>query len=81
MDDVLIFSSTFHNHLRDIDEVLSRFKFAGLQLKPTKCTFADNEVEYLGFKITDRGLAASNSKVEVIMKITPPSTTKNLFTY
>ena len=81
VDDVLIFSSSFENHLQDIDEVLSRFKFAGLKLKPTKCTFADNEVEYLGFKITDRGLAASNSKVEAIMKITPPSTTKNLYSF
>jgi transposase InsO family protein len=81
VDDVLIFSSTFEKHLLDIDEVLSRFKFAGLKLKPTKCTFADNEVEYLGFKITDKGLAASNSKVEAIMKITPPATTKNLFSF
>jgi hypothetical protein len=58
--DVLIFSSTFEKHLIDIDEVLSRIKFAGLKLKPTKCTkFADNEVKYLGFRITDKGLAAS----------------------
>ena len=81
VDDVLIFSSTFEKHLIDIDEVLSRFKFAGLKLKPTKCTFADNEVEYLGFRITDKGLAASNSKIEAIMKITPPATTKNLFSF
>jgi hypothetical protein len=33
----------------------------------------------MGFKITDKGLAASNSLEEQIMKITPPATTKNLF--
>lgn len=81
IDDILIFSSTFADHLRDIDEVLSRFTFAGLKLKPTKCKFADNEVEYLGFKITNKGLAATNSKIEAIIKITPPSTTKNLYSF
>ena len=78
IDDILIFSRTFEDHLRDIDEVLSRFITAKLKLKPQKCTFGDNEVEYLGFKITDKGLQITNSKVEAILQIAPPTTTKNL---
>ena len=41
IDDVLIFSSTFEQHLKDIDQVLARFTYAGLKLKPSKCSFAD----------------------------------------
>ena len=37
IDDVLIFSATFEQHLKDIDEVLARFSCADLKLKPGKC--------------------------------------------
>ena len=63
------------------DEVLSRFQFAGLKLKRKKCVFADHEVEYLGFKFTDQGLHATTTKIEAIMQIKPPDTTKKLFSF
>ena len=75
VDDVLIYSNTFEEHVRDVDEVLFRFRFAGLKLKPRKCVFADHEVEYLGFKVTDQVLQATTT----IMQIKPPDTTKKLF--
>jgi hypothetical protein len=81
MDDVLIFSKTFEDHLRDIDEVLARFTFAGLKLKPTKCVFAENEVEYLGFKFTDKGLQPTTTKINALLNVTPPDTTKKLFSF
>ena len=81
IDDVLIFSKSFEDHLCDIDEVLCRFTYAGLKLKPTKCIFAENEVEYLGFKFTDKGLQPTTTKIEAIMKLKPPDTTKKLFSF
>ena len=56
IDDILIFSKTFEQHLKDVDDVLSRIIDAGLKLKPSKCTFADDEVDYLGFKISGEGI-------------------------
>ena len=79
VDDVLIFSKTFDQHLRDIDEVLKRFRAAGLKLKPTKCLFADDEVEYLGFKISRKGIQASTKRIEIILKLDPPETNKKLY--
>ena len=79
IDDVLIFSRTFDEHLRAIDEVLSRFRYAKLRLKPAKCRFADNEVEYLGFRITDKGIKPTNTKLEAIINVKPPEKTKQLF--
>jgi len=75
IDDVLIFSNTFEDHVQDIDEVLSRFRFAGLKLKPKKCVFADHEVEFLGFKFTDQGLHKT-TKIDATMQIKLPDTTK-----
>lgn len=79
IDDVLIFSKTFDQHLKDIDEVLSRFQFAGLKLKPSKCMFANDEVEYLGFKITKDGIQMTPAKIESILQLQPPETNKKLY--
>ena len=81
IDDVLIFSSSFEKHMKDIDEVLSRFILAGLKLKPSKCSFADNEVDYLGFKITNTGVQITTKKIDAILNITPPDTAKHLFQF
>lgn len=79
MDDVLVFSKTFEQHLVDLDEVLNRFKFAGLKLKPSKCMFADNEVEYLGFKLSEKGMHATEKKIETVLNLKPPDTNKQLY--
>ncbi len=81
LDDVLIFSRTFEQHLCDIHETLSRFRFAGLMLKPAKCNFAKTEVDYLGFRICEQGIRASDKKLEAMAKQKPPAITKNLFNF
>lgn len=81
LDDVLIFSPTFEQHLLDIHETLSRFEFAGLMLKPSKCNFAKPEVDYLGFNISEHGIRASTKKLEAMANYKPPPLTKNLFSF
>lgn len=81
IDDVLIFSKTFGDHLRDIDEVLSRIIYAGLKLKPSKCIFANNQVDYLGFKITDKGIQPTDKKIEALINVAPPDTTSKLYSF
>ena len=45
LDDVIIASTSFAQHLKDIDAVFTRFKEAGLKLKASKCHFCCSEVE------------------------------------
>ena len=56
IDDVLIFSETLEAHLEHIRLVLERLKIAVLKLKPAKCPFVRECVEYLGHLITPQGL-------------------------
>lgn len=79
IDDILIFSKTFDQHLKDIDDVLSRIIDSGLKLKPSKCNFADDEVDYLGFKLSGDGIQMQTKKIDTILKLQPPETNKNLF--
>ena len=81
IDDVLVFSPTFEEHLKHIDEVLARFEFAGLKLKPTKCLFANSEVDYLGFKITRHGITATAEKLKAITSLLPPTHNKQLYSF
>lgn len=81
IDDVLIFSNTFEKHLKDIDLILDRIISAGMKLKPTKCLFANDEVNYLGFKISRNGIQVSDSKVNAIISVPPPDRPKKLFSF
>jgi len=44
LDDVIIFSATFEEHLEQLGSVFERFRSAGLKLKLKKCQFAQNSV-------------------------------------
>ena len=48
LDDVIIFSDTFENHLIDIRSVFELLKSANLKLKLKKCQFVRKTVNYLG---------------------------------
>ena len=48
LDDVLVFSETFDDHLEHLALVQQRFASVGLKLKPSKCHFICESVEYFG---------------------------------
>jgi len=52
LDDLLIVSKTFKEHLEHIDRVLTQLNEAGLRLKPSKCRFAQERVDYLGHTLS-----------------------------
>jgi hypothetical protein len=81
IDDVLVYSTSFDQHLKDLDEILNRFKHSGLKLKPEKCNFAADKVNYLGFKLTALGIQISDEKLATIANIQPPDTTKLLYSF
>ena len=49
LDDIIVYSASFKEHLKRLHHVLDKLKLAGLQLNPLKCKFAYAEVNYLGF--------------------------------
>jgi hypothetical protein len=70
IDDVIIFSKNFNQHLLDIKEVLKRFRLANLKLNPEKCVFGKDEVSYLGFRINATGLHSTTEKIDAILSFT-----------
>ncbi|GBN40466.1 hypothetical protein AVEN_239053-1 [Araneus ventricosus] len=47
LDNIAIFSDSWEDHLKHVDEVLKRIGNAQLTIKPSKCKFAQNHTKYL----------------------------------
>ena len=72
VDDILLFSKNFQEHLSKLEQVFSHLKEAGLTLKPSKCTFAVDRVSYLGHVITNNGVETDKSKLEPVVTFPTP---------
>lgn len=56
LDDVLVHSQSFEEHLQHLRLVFDRFRDAGLKLKPSKCFFGRKNVKFLGHVISKKGV-------------------------
>lgn len=72
LDDVIICTATFQEHLEVLEIVINRIKEAGLTLNREKCLFCRSELKYLGYVINGSGLLVDPEKVEAILKIPTP---------
>ena len=63
LDDIIIFSKTFSDHLQDLEQVLQRIQQANLRLKAKKCKFLKHQVTYLGHVITKDGILPEPEKI------------------
>ena len=72
IDDCLIFSKSFEEHLVHLSQVFDRFRKANLKLKPSKCHFAAKEVKYLGHRFTQEGIGVDNEKTAAVVDFPTP---------
>ena len=76
LDDTVIHSKNFQEHLGALDQVLKAHHAAGLKLQPDKCQMFKDSIEYLGHIISERGIAPMDDYVKVV-KDWPMPRTKN----
>ena len=73
LDDVLMASETFTDHLQHLREVLTRLRSAGLRLKPKKCHLLQREVLFLGHVIAANGICPDPAKTEMVQHYPSPT--------
>ena len=73
IDDVLVFSRTAEDHVEHLRAVLDRLRKAGLKLKPKKCHYVRQSIEYLGHMITPEGLLPNPHLTEAVRSIPVPT--------
>ena len=72
IDDVLVGSRTFDEHLNNLQQVFSRLRKAGLRLKAKKCLFLREEVPYLGHVVTKYGIKPDPQKINTVKQYPVP---------
>ena len=66
LDDIIIFSRTFDEHITRLDEVFERIRKANLKLKTSKCSLCQRQVEFLGHIVSGSGIAMQPEKIKAI---------------
>jgi hypothetical protein len=66
LDDIIVIGKTFKTHLANLEEVFQRISAAGLKLNPKKCCFLQNEVKYLGHKVSEAGVQTDEEKIAAV---------------
>jgi hypothetical protein len=78
LDDILIFSQSWEEHLHHIRQVLQTLRQHKLCANLEKCTFGMTEVQYLGYIIDEQGVHVDPAKVQVIRDWPSPTTLTEL---
>ena len=78
MDDIVIFSGNFQEHLQNLEQVFQRLQSSGISLKLSKCVFACNKVNFLGFELSKGGIKPQARLTEAIDNYKRPETRKEL---
>ena len=66
LDDIIIWASTFENHIHRLRLVFDHMRMAGLKQKPTKCHFLQKEVTFLGHVVSADGIKTDPEKVKAV---------------
>ncbi|KAK7909592.1 hypothetical protein WMY93_014276 [Mugilogobius chulae] len=74
LDDVLIYSRTFDEHLAHLEEVFCRLQTSGLKLNPSKCSFAQQQVQFLGHIVSGQGVQPDPRNVSSVQNWPIPRT-------
>jgi len=78
MDDLVIFSNTWDEHLHHIENVLHTLEQAGLTANPSKCVWGGKSVVFLGHQVGGGKMALPAHRAEAFRSYTRPTTKKGL---
>ncbi len=67
IDDILIYSGSLEEHVEHLRKVFQKLKENKLYAKFEKCEFGVTKVDFLGHRITQKGLKMDDHKVKEIL--------------
>ena len=76
LDDILIFSRSFDEHRKHLNEILSILAKAKFQVNPDKCSIAVQEIDFLSHTISEQCIKPNDEKIKAIIDLPAPTTLK-----
>ena len=81
MDDLIIYSATFKEHLDMLRKVCLRLRQVNLKLKRKKCHFGKPSVSFLGHVVDATGVSPNPDKLRVVKDFPQPTTVREVRTF
>jgi hypothetical protein len=78
IDDVVVKSKSYKEHLADLRRTLECTRKHGLKMNPNKCAFGVLAGQFLSFLIHERGIEVGQKSISAIYNIKAPSNKKEL---
>ena len=78
MDNFSVFGETYTDCLHNLKELFKRCEMANLVLNWEKCHFMVQECIILVHKVSKKGIKVDKTKIEVIDKLSPPTSIKEI---
>jgi len=78
LDDLIIFSRSYEEHLQRLDQVLTKLKSCNLKLAPEKCYFFRSRVSFLGHVVSGDGVETDPAKIEKVKNWPTPANSDEL---
>ncbi|UYV84803.1 K02A2.6-like, partial [Cordylochernes scorpioides] len=69
LDDIIVFSDGFEEHLRHLQLVLNCLKKAGLCLNSKKCKFGAKTITVLGHEVSENGIRPDQEKISSSLRL------------
>ncbi|CAF1504501.1 unnamed protein product [Adineta ricciae] len=81
LDDVIIYSTTFNQHLIHLDDILNRLNDANFRLNVNKCQIAKTAIDYLGHHIERSSIRPNADNIRALRECPQPITAKEAFRF
>ena len=81
LDDIVIASNTWEEHLMHVSLVLEKLKLAGFTLKACKCMFGCKELDFLGHRLGHGLVQPGRAKIEALLACNRPLNRKQLHSF
>ena len=78
LDDVIVISKTFSEHIEALTAVFQKLRSAGLKLKAEKCSLFQKEVHFLGHIVGQEGVRVDPEKTQKVQQWPVPQTVRQL---
>jgi hypothetical protein len=78
LDDIICFTPTFEDHIQALRKIFDRLHQANLSLKPSKCEFGKDKIQFLGHIVSASGIEPVEDKIKIIKNAQSPTTVKGV---